>query len=74
VFVGLYGPPRLPAEIVQKANAALNAALTDPAVVNTIRKNGDIVAGGSPEQLAALTRENYKLWGEVARRNNIKAG
>lgn len=74
VFVGLYGPPKLPAEIVQKANAALNAALTDPAVVNTIRKNGDIVASGSPEQLAALTRENYKLWGEVARRNNIKAG
>lgn len=74
VFVGLYGPPKLPREIVQKANAALNAALADPAVSNTIKKNGDLVVGGSPERLATLTRDNFKLWGEVARRNNIKAG
>jgi len=74
VFVGLYGPPKLPREIVQKANAALNAALADPAVSNTIKKNGDLVVGGSPERLAALTRDNFKLWGDVARRNNIKAG
>lgn len=74
VFVGLYGPPKLPREIVQKANIALNAALADPTVSNTIKKNGDLVVGGSPERLAILTRENFKLWGDVARRNNIKAG
>jgi len=73
VFVGLYGPPKLPSAIVQKANAALNAALSDPAVSNLIKKNGDLVVGGSPDQLATLTRDNFKLWGEVARRNNIKA-
>jgi tripartite-type tricarboxylate transporter receptor subunit TctC len=73
VFVGLYGPPKLPAAIVQKANAALNAALSDPAVSSMIKKNGDLVVGGSADQLAALTRDNYKLWGDVARRNNIKA-
>jgi tripartite-type tricarboxylate transporter receptor subunit TctC len=73
VFVGLYGPPKLPSAIVQKANAALNAALTDPTVSNMIKKNGDLVVGGSPDQLAALTRDNFKLWGDVARRNNIKA-
>jgi tripartite-type tricarboxylate transporter receptor subunit TctC len=73
VFVGLYGPPKLPSAIVQKANAALNAALADPTVSNMIKKNGDLVVGGSPDQLAALTRDNFKLWGDVARRNNIKA-
>jgi len=73
VFVGLWGPPKLPGDIVRKANTAMNAALSDPAVSGLITKNGDMVGGGGPERLDVLTRENFKLWGEVARRNNIKA-
>ena len=73
VFVGLYGPPKLPADVVSKANAAMNAALADPAVASQITKNGDMVGGGSPERLGALTRDTHKLWGEVAKRNNIRA-
>ena len=73
VFVGLWGPPKLPADIVAKANAALNAALSDPAVRSQILKNGDQVGGGTAERLAAITRDGYKLWGEVARRNNVRA-
>ncbi|WP_233259518.1 tripartite tricarboxylate transporter substrate binding protein [Ramlibacter sp. WS9] len=73
VFVGLYGPPKLPADVVSKANAAMNAALADPAVSSQIVKNGDMVGGGTAERFAALTRDNYKLWGEVAKRNNIRA-
>ena len=73
VFVGLWGPPNLPNDIVRKANTALNTALSDPAVSGLITKNGDMVGGGGPERLDTLTRENFKLWGEVARRNNIKA-
>jgi tripartite-type tricarboxylate transporter receptor subunit TctC len=73
VFVGLWGPPKMPADMVQKANAALNAALADPAVSGQIVKNGDMVGGGTAQHLAAITRDNYALWGEVARRNNIRA-
>ena len=73
VFVGLYGPPKLPADVVAKSNAAMNAALSDPAVTAQITKNGDMVGGGSAERLGTLTRDNYKLWGEVAKRNNIRA-
>ncbi len=73
VFVGLWGPAKMPADMVAKANAAMNAALSDPAVSSQIQKNGDMVGGGSPERLNAMTRDGYKLWGEVARRNNIRA-
>ncbi|RZL49679.1 MAG: tripartite tricarboxylate transporter substrate binding protein [Variovorax sp.] len=73
VFVGLWGPPKMPADAVAKANAAMNAALADPAVGSQIVKNGDMVGGGGAERLAALTNDNYKLWGEVARRNGVKA-
>ena len=60
-------------DVVAKANAAMNAAISDPAVAAQITKNGDMVGGGSAERLGTLTRDNYKLWGEVAKRNNIRA-
>ena len=72
VFVGLYGPPKMPADIVAKANAAMNTALSDPAISGQITKNGDMVGGGTAERLGALTRDNYKIWGDVTRRNNIR--
>lgn len=72
-FIGLYGPPKLPAEVVTKANAALNAALKDPAVVKNIVDRGDEPGGGTPEHLGALTRMQHKTWGEVVKANNIRA-
>jgi tripartite-type tricarboxylate transporter receptor subunit TctC len=72
-FIGLYGPPGLSPEIVKTANAALNAALKDPAVVKGISDRGDEPGGGTPEQLAALTRTHHKTWGEVVKANNIRA-
>jgi len=73
VFVGLYGPPRLDPAIVKQLNAALNGTLASPAVSALITKNGDLVGGGTPERLGTVTRDNYKLWGEIVRKNNIRA-
>jgi tripartite-type tricarboxylate transporter receptor subunit TctC len=72
-FIGLFGPPGLPADVVQKANAALNTALKDPAVVKGIVDRGDEPGGGTPEQLGALTRSQFKTWGDVVKANNIRA-
>lgn len=72
-FIGLYGPPGLSADIVTKVNTAMNGALKDPAVQKTITDRGDEVGGGTPEQLAALTRDYYKLLGEVVKANDIRA-
>lgn len=72
-FIGLYGPPKMPADVVKKANAALNAALKDPAVTKGILDRGDEPGGGTPEQLGALTRTHFKTWGDVVKANSIKA-
>ena len=72
IWSGIFGPPGLPADIVAKVNGALNKALADPAVQSQITKNGDEVGGGTPENLAALIRDQYKVWGEVVRANNIR--
>lgn len=72
-FIGLYGPPGLPADIVRRANAALNTAMKDASVVKSIVDRGDEPGGGTPEQLGALTRSMHKTWGEVVKANQIKA-
>jgi tripartite-type tricarboxylate transporter receptor subunit TctC len=72
-FIGLYGPPGVPADIVAKANTALNAALKDSTVTKGILDRGDEPGGGTAEQLGALTRSHYKTWGDVVKANNIRA-
>ncbi len=72
-FIGLYGPAGLPADIVAKANAALNTALKDPAVAKSITDRGDEPGGGTPAALGELTKYYFKLWGDVAKANNIRA-
>ncbi|MDM0066786.1 tripartite tricarboxylate transporter substrate binding protein [Variovorax sp. J31P207] len=72
-FIGLYGPPGLSPDIVKKANTAMNSALKEPNVQKTIADRGDDAGGGTPEQLAALTRDYYKLLGEVVKSNDIRA-
>lgn len=71
-FIGLYGPPGLPAPIVRKANAALNAALKDPTVAKSITDRGDDPGGGTSEDLAKLTRDQFNLWGPIVRANDIR--
>jgi tripartite-type tricarboxylate transporter receptor subunit TctC len=71
-FIGLYGPAGLPADVVSKANAALNTALKDPAVVKGIVDRGDEAGGGTADLLATLTRTHHKMWGEVVKANNIR--
>lgn len=72
-FIGLFGPPGLNADIVKRANTALNTALKDPTVVKSITDRGDEPGGSTPEQLGALTRSQYQTWGNVVKANNIKA-
>ena len=72
-FIGLYGPPGLGADIVAKANGAMNTALKDPTITKGIVERGDEPGGGTPEQLGTLTRTHYKMWGDVVKANNIQA-
>jgi tripartite-type tricarboxylate transporter receptor subunit TctC len=71
-WIGLFGPPGLPAEIVQKANAALNQALQDPQTRERITTQGDEPGGGTAEELGAIMRRDHQRWGEVVRANNIR--
>lgn len=72
-FIGLYGPPGLNPDLVKKINTAVNTSLKDPGVIKSILDRGDEPGGGTAEQLSAMTREQFKLWGDVVKANNIQA-
>lgn len=72
-WIGLYGPPGLPREIVSRANAALNQALSDPATRERMTSRGDEPGGGTAEQLAQITQRDHATWGQVVRAANIRA-
>ncbi len=72
-FVGLYGPPGLNANVVKKLNTAMNTAMKDPVLQKSITDRGEEPGGGTAEELNKLTRDYYKLWGEVVKANDIRA-
>ena len=72
-WIGLFGPPGMPAEIVQRLNAALNQAVQDAAIREKITSQGDEPGGGTAESLGETMRRDHARWGEVVRANNIRA-
>jgi tripartite-type tricarboxylate transporter receptor subunit TctC len=64
---GIVGPKGLPAEIVKTLNAAGNKALQEPEVRNKMLEQGNEIAGGTPEQFAALIKAEAPRWAKVVK-------
>lgn len=69
----VYLPARTPAPRVQRLNAEINKALTDPAIVALAEKLGVTLVGGTPQHLAEVQRADSATWAKVIRDANIKA-
>lgn len=72
-WFGIYAPTGTPKDVVDKVNAAVNAALADPAVKQTLLDNALIPAGGAAAMLTGMTQADYRKWGEVVRSRGISA-
>jgi len=72
IWYGLYAPAGTPRDIVAKLNAEVNASLKDPATIDTLTKQGLQPTGGSPEDLATLTRNDLERWAKAIREAKIQ--
>jgi tripartite-type tricarboxylate transporter receptor subunit TctC len=61
-WFGLYGPKGLPADIVNKLNAAVNQSLQDADVKDRLARLGIEPVGGTPQQFAAMADADRKKW------------
>jgi tripartite-type tricarboxylate transporter receptor subunit TctC len=69
---GVCVPRNTPAEIIDKLNGAINAALADPALKARFTELGGMVLGGPPSQFGKLIADDTEKWGNVIRAGNIR--
>jgi tripartite-type tricarboxylate transporter receptor subunit TctC len=64
---GLFGPAGLPAPVLQRLNAAMLAAVTDPRVKERLIQFGAEPVGSSPAEFLAFINNELTKWGDLVR-------
>ncbi len=73
IWWGVGAPKATPAEIVDKLNNEINAALDDPKMKARLADLGGVALPGSPAEFGKLIADETAKWGKVIRAANIKA-
>jgi len=71
-WTGIIAPAGLPRPVLERLNAAVNAAISMPVVKERLLQLGGEGGGGTPEEFAALIRRDSAMWAEVVRRSGAK--
>jgi tripartite-type tricarboxylate transporter receptor subunit TctC len=71
-WYGLDAPKNTPAEIVEKLNREINAALADSKIKARLADLGGTVLPGSPADFGKFIADETEKWGKVIRAANIK--
>lgn len=69
---GIVGPRGLPPEIVAVLNRQGNKALQDPEQRELMLRQGNEIAGGTPEDFAALIKAERSRWAQVVKNAKIE--
>jgi len=69
---GLGAPRNTPAEIIDKLNKEINAALADPNMKARLADLGGTVLAGSPADFGKLIAEETEKWGKVVKFSGAK--
>ncbi len=72
-WFSIFAPARTPAHVVAAANAAINAAVRDKSVIDSLAVVGLVARGSTPEELAQSLREQYDRWGPLVKRIGFTA-
>src|SRR5262249_17891026 len=72
-FYGAGAPKVTPAEIVDKLNKEVNAALADPKMKARLADLGGVVLPGSPAEFGKLIADETEKWAKVVKFAGIKA-
>jgi len=68
----IVAPAGTPADIIKRMNAAVEKALTQPAMLATLSAEGSTPMGGSPEHAAKYIKAEQALWATVIREAGVK--
>lgn len=71
-WAGMFGPARLPADVVQRLNTEVVAILNRPDVKEQLARQAFAPASSSPGELGAFVKEQYEIWGKAIRAAGIQ--
>jgi tripartite-type tricarboxylate transporter receptor subunit TctC len=71
-WFGAVAPSGVPTEIINRLNSEIRAALSAPDVRDKALSAGAEPFPTSPQEFAAMIRDETKKWGEVVKAANIK--
>ncbi len=71
-WFGFLAPAGAPKDVLAKLNAEFNAALKQPDLQKKLGDQGADPAGGTPEQLAALIKDDIVRWGKVVKASGAR--
>ena len=72
-WFGFFAPAKTPAAVVNAANAAIQSALKDKGVIDSLALQGLSTLGSSPEDMAKDMRRLYEQWGPIVKRIGFTA-
>ncbi len=72
-WYALLGPKGLPANVVQRLNAAMRATVTDHEIASHLARHGVEPLQSSPEELARFIREETAKWAPIVRATGATA-
>ncbi|MFD0666576.1 Bug family tripartite tricarboxylate transporter substrate binding protein [Ramlibacter sp. MAHUQ-53] len=71
-YVGISGPPKMPADLVQRLNRALNNAIQSPQVKERLASLGMTPSPGTPQDNADYISGEVDKWAKVVKTGNIR--
>ena len=72
-WFGFYAPARTPAAVVSAANAAINQALKDKALIEGLGTVGLVAQGSTAQEMAQSQRKEFERWGPLVKKVGFTA-
>jgi len=72
-WFGFFAPAKTPANVVSAANAAINAALKDKALIESWATQGLVPLGGTTDDMAKDLQRQLAFWGPIVKRIGFTA-
>jgi tripartite-type tricarboxylate transporter receptor subunit TctC len=71
-WFGVFGPAHLPADITNKLNAAIVAAMTNPGMREQLQNEGAMPVGNSTAEFAAFVRDDVQRWAPIVKQSGAR--
>lgn len=71
-WFGLLAPAGTPKDVIARLNVEFNKALQSPDLRKRLGDEGADAAGGTPEQFAALIKDDIPRWGKVVKESGAR--